>query len=209
MFFAHVTEQRDLLALFVRNWLLGTTHQYVRCNTDGLQLLYGVLCRFGFKLAGRGQIGQQRQMHEDTFAARLVVAELSNSFKERQTFDVAHGAANFAEHEIDLVVADMKEVFDFVRDVRHHLNGFAKVVATAFFFQNVGVDPARADGIGHAGGYAGEAFVVAEIEIGFCTIVGDKHLAVFKRRHGAGIHVQVRVQFAQTHGVAPCLQQRS
>jgi len=41
----------------------------------------------------------------------------------------------------------------------------------------------------------GEAFVVAEVEIGFGAIVGDKHFAVLIRAHGSGIHVQVRVTF--------------
>jgi hypothetical protein len=35
---------------------------------------------------------------------------------------------------------------------------------------------------------------MAEVEIGFGAIVGDKHFAVLKWRHGAGIHVDIRVQ---------------
>jgi len=36
---------------------------------------------------------------------------------------------------------------------------------------------------------------MAEVEIGLRAVVGDVHLAVLKRRHGAGIDVDVRVEF--------------
>ena len=38
-----------------------------------------------------------------------------------------------------------------------------------------------------------EALVVAEVEIGFRAVFGDKHFAVLKRAHRAGIDVQVRI----------------
>ncbi len=39
----------------------------------------------------------------------------------------------------------------------------------------------------------GEALVVAEVEVGFSAVVGDKHFAVLIGRHGAGINVQVGI----------------
>ena len=82
----------------------------------------------------------------------LVLAELADRFEEGQAFDVAHSAADFAQHEVDLVLANGDEVLDLVGDVRNHLNGLAQVVAAAFFLQHVGIDPARADRVGHARG---------------------------------------------------------
>ena len=45
-----------------------------------------------------------------------------------------------------------------------------------------------------AGGRAHEALVVAEVEVGFGAVVGDEHLAVLERAHGARIHVDVRIE---------------
>ena len=36
---------------------------------------------------------------------------------------------------------------------------------------------------------------MAQIEVGFCAVIGDKHLAVLKRRHGAWVYVDVGIQF--------------
>ena len=35
---------------------------------------------------------------------------------------------------------------------------------------------------------------MAQIQVGFRAVVGDKNLAVLERRHGAGIDVEVGVQ---------------
>ena len=43
---------------------------------------------------------------------------------------------------------------------------------------------------------AGEALVVAEIEIGFRAVVGDEDLAVLVRAHRARIDVQIGIEFA-------------
>ena len=97
----------------------------------------------GFQLARGLHIGQQRQVHVDTLAARLVLAILADRFKERQPFDVANRAADFAEHEIDLISANVEEFFDLIGDMGDHLNGLAQIIATAFFFQHVGINAAR------------------------------------------------------------------
>ena len=44
-----------------------------------------------------------------------------------------------------------------------------------------------------------EAFVMAEVEIGFGAVVGNENFAVLKRRHRAGIDVEVRIEFDQSH----------
>jgi hypothetical protein len=45
----------------------------------------------------------------------------------------------------------------------------------------------------------GEAFVVAEIEIGFCTVVQHVDLAVLERIHRARIYVQIRIKFLENN----------
>jgi hypothetical protein len=44
---------------------------------------------------------------------------------------------------------------------------------------------------------AGKALVMAQVEVGLGPVIGDEHLAVLIRRHGARIHVQIGVEFTQ------------
>src|SRR5262249_15796776 len=39
--------------------------------------------------------------------------------------------------------------------------------------------------------------VVTEVEVGFGAVIGDEDFAVLKRRHRAGVNVQIRVEFLQ------------
>ena len=183
--------------------------QHIRGKADGLQLLDRMLGGFGFQLSTGRKIGQQRQVHQDRLAARAFVNELTDRFKERQAFDIADRAADFAQHEINLIIADAQEVFDFIGDVGDNLNGLAQVIAAPFLFQHVGIDAARGNAVGLARRHPGEAFVMAKVKIGFRAIVGDEHFAMFKRAHRAGIDVQIGVQFAQADGIATGLQQRT
>ena len=147
-------------------------------------------------------------MHQQALAARAFVDELADGFEKRQPFDIANGAADFTQHEINLVLTDAQELFDFIGDMRDHLNGFAQIIAAPFFLQHGRINPARRHAVGFARRHAGEPFVMAKVQIGFGAIIGHKHLAMFKRRHGAGIDVQIGVEFAQPHRIAPRLQQR-
>jgi hypothetical protein len=83
---------------------------------------------------------------------------------------------------------------DLVGDVRDHLHGAAEVVAAALLADHFLVDATGGDGVlaGQAG--ADEALVVAEVEVGFGAVVGDVHLAVLERTHGARIDVDVRIE---------------
>ena len=59
------------------------------------------------------------------------------------------------------------------------------------------------------GVHAGEALVMAEVEIGLRAVIGDEHLAVLVRAHRARIDVQIGVELAQPHAIAARLQQRA
>ena len=109
--------------------------------------------------------------------------------------------------KVDFVFADGEEIFDLVGDMRDDLDGFAQIIAAAFFFQHGGIDAARRDGIGLARGDAGEAFIVAQIEVGFGAVIGDENFAMLERAHRAGIDVEVGVKLAQADGKAAGLQQ--
>ena len=206
VFFAHVTEQGDFLAFFFGDRMLGAADQHIWLQADGAQFFDRVLCRLCFELTRGGDIGQEGEVHENTFAARTVLRKLADRFKEGQAFDIAHGTANLAEHEINFVIANFDEIFDLIGDMRDHLNGLAQIVAAALFLEHIGIDAARGDGIGVARGNARKPFVMSKIEIGFRAIVGDENLTMFKRAHRARIDVEIGVQLAQTYRIPTRLQ---
>jgi hypothetical protein len=47
-----------------------------------------------------------------------------------------------------------------------------------------------------------ETLVVTQIQIRLRAVIGDKYLAVLKGRHGAGIDVQIRIEFHQVDAQA-------
>ncbi len=57
--------------------------------------------------------------------------------------------------------------------------------------------------------HAGEALVVAEVEVGLGAVVGDEHLAVLIRAHGAGIDVEIGVELSEPDRIATSLKKRS
>jgi hypothetical protein len=49
-----------------------------------------------------------------------------------------------------------------------------------------------------------EPLVVTDIEVGLSAIVGDEHLAVLERVHGAWINVEIRIQLLHRDAQATC-----
>ena len=207
--FAHVAEQRELAPLLLRDRPVGAAQQDVGLDADREQLLHRVLRRLGLQLARARDVGHQREVDVDRVVARQLVAELADRLEERQALDVADRAADLHQHEVVALVAVADEVLDGVGDVRDHLDGGAEIVAAPLLGEDVLVDAAGGDVVLLLAGVAGEALVVAEVEIGLGAVVGDEHLAVLVRRHRAGIDVEIGVELAQADLVAARLQQRT
>src|SRR5207248_10241156 len=94
--------------------------------------------------------------------------------------DIADGAPNFHDDHIGIRATsdDVHALLNFVGDMGNDLNGAAQVLATPLFADDGRVDLAGSDVVGLVGRFIGNAFVVAQVEIGFSTIVGDKDFAV-------------------------------
>src|SRR5690606_10830228 len=74
--------------------------------------------------------------------------------------------------------------------------------------EDILVDPPRGDVVGALRRHASEALIVAEVEVRLRAVVGDEHLAVLIRAHGARIDVEIRVELAQANGIAASLEKR-
>src|SRR5690242_5536476 len=110
--------------------------------------------------------------------ARKLVAKLPDCFEERQTLDIAYGAADLDKHEVECLVALENELLDGVGDVGNDLDGCAEIIASPLFRENLLIDASRRDVVLARRRNAGEALVMTEIEVGFGTVVGDEYLAV-------------------------------
>ena len=91
----------------------------------------------------------------------------------------------------------------------NHLNSPAQIIPATLFTQNILVNPAGSEVIFLRHPSADEALIVAKIEIGFGTIVGDKDLTVLEWTHGTGIDIDVGIKFQHGDLQATCLQNGS
>src|SRR5260221_403612 len=141
--FAHVAEQRDLLALAFGQRRVAAAQQDVGLNAEPNELLHRMLRRLGLDLARRGDPRHQGQMDEERALAAQLVAELADCLEEGQTLDIADGAADLAQNEILVAVeAGGDELLDGVGDVRDHLHGGAEILAAALAADHGRVDAA-------------------------------------------------------------------
>src|SRR4029077_20551957 len=124
-------------------------------------------------------------------------AHLADGFEKGKRFDVADGAADFDDDDVDAFGNFPDGGFDFVRYMGDDLGGLAEENAAALFGENGFVDAAGGPVIVSGKLGVGEALVVAEVKIGLRGVFGDKDFAVLKGAHGTGIDVQVRIAFLQ------------
>jgi hypothetical protein len=134
---------------------------------------------------------------------------LPDRLEERQALDIADRAADFAQDEVEAVIALADEILDGVGDVRNDLDGGAEIVAAPLLGEDVLIDAASGDVILSRGGPASEPLVMAQIEIGLGAVVVHEHLTVLVGRHGAGIDVDIGVELAQPDLITAGLQQRA
>ena len=91
--------------------------------------------------------------------------------------------------------------------MRDHLYGCSAVIAVALFLKNIPVHTAR----GHVAVlrqvFIDKTLVMSQIQIGLCTVIGYKYLAVLKRVHRTWVNIQIRVKLLHRHTQSARLQQ--
>ena len=212
--FRHVGEQRNFGALFIRNRAIRAAQKNIRLDTDFAQLLGSVLGRLGLEFAGRCNPGEVAQVDKRAVVGAELEAHLAHSFEEGQRLDVAHGSADFDNrhvHRIRLAEARtaFDELLDFVGHMGNDLDCFAQVVTAALFVEHAFVNLTGGEVVGLAHARFNETLIVAKIQVSFCAVVGDEHLAVLQGRHGPGINVEVGVQLDEGDCQAPRFEDRS
>ena len=82
-------------------------------------------------LVGRGDVGHERNVHEQHVADGALLLELACGLYERQRLDVADGAADLGDDDVGArLLGDALQPFlDGLGDVRDHLHRAAEEVA--------------------------------------------------------------------------------
>src|SRR3990172_88394 len=140
--------------------------------------------------------------------AELAV-NLAGGFEERQALDVADGATDLGDDHLSsrLPRHSYDALFDLVGNGGDDLNGPAQKLAPALPLNGGRVNLAGGDAGSLREVYVNETLVMAEVEVGLAAIVGDEHLPVLVRVHGAGVYVEIGVQFHCGDGDAAALEE--
>ena len=195
--FLNVTEVRNFRFHFLLERAIGSAQQNIRLNSEAGQFLNAMLRWFRFDLGGGADERHQRDMRVDDILFAEVPSKLADRFEERQTLDIAYGAADFDDQNIATLGREQDTPFDLVGDMRNYLDRRAEIIAASLLLNHGVVDLSGGAVVAFAHPGFDEALVMPEIEVGFRTVIGDENFAVLQRAHGAGIDVDVGVHFQE------------
>ena len=126
---------------------------------------------------------------------------LSDCLHERWHLEIADGAAYLRDDDVRIGIRAelINATFNLIGDMRDKLHRFAEIIAAPLLRDNLAIHG--------AGGEVGvpiqidaeEAFIGADIQVCFGTIMCDEHFTVLERVHHAGIDVEVRIYFDYHH----------
>ena len=161
------------------------------------------------QLARRLEVRHQREVHKAGVVEAVLKSELARGLEKRQRLNVARDAADFAEHDVAVMFAGALDgVLDLVRDVRDDLHRAAQVAASALAGEHRRVDAAGRIVRRLRTCDAGEALVVAEVEVRLGAVVRHEDLSVLIGAHRARVDVQVRIKLLHEDLVATALQKK-
>ena len=205
--FAHVAELRDLGAFAFGQRAFATAQQDIGLNAEPGQFAHRMLGRLGLQFARSRNIRHQRHVDKAALFAFQFVVQLAQRLDKRQAFDIADRTADFAQHEIEIVGFGLGKGLDRVCHMRNHLHGRAEIITAPFAGDDVAIDPARGDVVCLPRRNPGEAFIVAQVEVGFGPVVGHIDFAMLVGAHRARIDVEIGVELADADTKSARLQQ--
>ncbi len=134
--------------------------------------------------------------------------ELTQCFEERQTFDVADCSTDLSNTNVVAFRDFPNPALYLIRHMRDDLDGSTKVVPAPLLSEHRVVNLTGSDGVPPEHLRRDEPFVMAEVEIGLCAVIGDENFTMLKRRHRSRIDVQIWVALTERHPQPPALKER-
>ena len=204
-----VAEQGDFAEDGLLERLIAAQHDDVRGNAHALQLLDRVLRGLGLVLLAAVQIRHERHVDVECVFAPDLQADLTDGLEKRLALNVAGRAADLRDNDVGVRLAadTIDKVLDLIRDVRNDLHRLAEVLAAALLVEHVPVHLAGREVGVFVQILVDEALIVAEVEIGLRAVLGNVHLAVLIRAHGAGVDIDIGVKLLRGDLQAACLEQ--
>ena len=190
---------------------LRAQHQDIRLDTHALQFLDRVLCGLGLQLIGSLQIGHVGQVHTHGIPTQLP-AQLSDGLHKRCTLNITNGAAHLGNHEVKLFalfVLSQHSALNLIRDMRHHLDGLAQIVATTLTVYHRLVDTSRGNRVMACGVNTSETLIMPQVQIGLHTVGRHIALAMLVGVQRARVDVDIGVKLLNGYFITACLQQFS
>ena len=137
------------------------------------------------------------------------MAHLTGCFEEGLRFDVANSATDFGDNDVGAISIliglrlPTHHVLNLVSDMRNNLNGITQILAATFLSDDRGVHLAGGRIRCTRQVHIQEAFVMADIEVGFRAVLSHENLTVLEGIHRAGIDVDVGVELLHHHMQPP------
>ena len=191
----YVAEHSHFFAHILRNGFGAAADEDIRLNTQATQFFYAVLGRFSFQFACASYEGNQGYMNVEAVVTANLFFNLADSFEEGQAFDIANSTTNFSDYEISVVftACTPNAFFNFIGNMGNNLYSTTAIFTTTIFVQNRNIDFAS----GAAGSFGQvnicKTFIVTQIQVSFCTIIGYENFAMLQGVHIGGVNVQIRV----------------
>ena len=144
-------------------------------------------------------------MQEEHVVATHIVTDLAGRLEERLRLDVTDGATDLGDHHIRHMALEIRTLhrqdaaLDLVGDVRNDLHRIAQILTATFLGDHRRIDLTGGHVRVHRQIAIEEALVVTDVQVGLRAVLGDEHLAVLERVHGARIDIEIRVELLHRH----------
>lgn len=167
-----------------RRWLRWRVAHQIRTQSDFSDPLYGLLRWFRLLLCPKH--GHMRDMDLQEIPPASFSSKRSHGLDEGTAFYIADRASKLDDAYIWLLLCVIdwypRNPFDpitnSIREMRDDLDRFAEVIATSLSFNDMMIYLAGRDVVFSSQFDTEISFVVAQVQIGFSTVVKDKYFAV-------------------------------
>ena len=203
----HVAEEGYLFEYGILERLVAAEDYYIGVYAHALKLLYGMLGGLGLVLIGAAEEGDEGNVYEQAVLPAYLQGYLPHSLYKGLGLYIAYGAAYFGYYHIGvcLLAHTVYEILYFVGYVGYDLHCGTKEFSAALLIQHVPVYLTGGDIGILIQVLIDETLIMSQIQIGLCTIFCDEYLAMLDRVHGAGINIDIRIEFLHGYLITSCL----